>query len=268
MVIAPKHFPVFPEAAAHQQGKHHHRTEQNETESICNDGGADRQGLGSRGSGQLHPCGFIQHGLQEKGNHAHRQRRAVQRIALMHQGGVNQSGRGAEADQQTDAHRQRHTGQGEAHGFGMEVTQRQLGNQGGNAGGKQHGIDMAAQPLLFHGAVEPHAQNGGDNVEHIDAPGAKAHRQNNGLGRNMIGLCIQQDIERQTHETHQTHIQEGGCIAAHCKIVGGNLAGAGQDSIETGKHFGSVRHQGSCNQKCGDKKGEKKLQKVAFGSFI
>ena len=53
VVIAPQHFPVFPEAAAHQQGKHHHHPEQDEAESICNGGGADRQGLGSRGSGQL-----------------------------------------------------------------------------------------------------------------------------------------------------------------------------------------------------------------------
>ena len=40
---------------------------------------------------------------------------------------------------------------------------------------------------------------------------------------------------------------------------------AAKAKIETGKHFGSVRHQGSRNQKRGGKKAEKELQKIAFG---
>ena len=249
--------PVVLRLAAHAQGSDHQNAEHGDAECIHRQPGGDLQRFSGRGGGQIDAHGLIQHRLQEEGGHAHGQGGAVQVVALVHLGGMGQPGGQEEPDGHAHGQTQRHAGKPEAHGLGVGVAHHQLRDQRGKAGGKQHGIHVAAQLLPLDQAVQDDAQDAGPHVQHIDAPGGEAHRQQKGQGGHVVGRSAQQHVQRQAQQGDQTHIQEGGGVAAHGEIVGGDLAGLADDAPQAGEHPGAVGHHQRRDQKCRRKIAEK-----------
>ena len=146
----------------------------------------------------------------------------------------------------------------------MGIPDHKFGDQRGNAGGKQHGVDIRAQLFLLHQAVNDYAQHGGPHIHNVDAPGAEAQCQNKGQIGN-VGRCgLQSYIERQAGKAHQGHIEKGCRVAAHGKIVGGDFAGIADDLPQPCKHGSPVRHAHRGNEKGRREQGKYQLQKVAF----
>ena len=251
--------PVVLGGAAHGQGNEHQHTEHNQAEGVCRSPGGNRQGFGGRCGGQGHAHGLIQHGLEEEGSHAHRHGGVVQVISLVHLGGMGQTGGEEEANDQPHEDGQSHPGDPEAHSLGVGIAHHQLGNQGSNAGGEQHGIDVGAALLPLYQAVEHHAQNAGPHVQHIYAPGGKAQGQQEGQGGYIVGHGPEEHIQCQTEQGHKPHVQEGGRIAAYGKIVGGDFAGLADNLPKAGKHIAPVRHHGSSHQKGKGEEAEEQL---------
>ena len=182
----------------------------------------------------------------------------------MNLGRIGKTGGQEEADE--EAHRQcdQDTLQVEADRLRVGIPDHEIGNQGRDAGGEQHGIDIGAELLLPDNAVDHHAENGGPDIQDVNAPGAEAQRQHKGQGGHIGGGALEGDEQQQGDKAHQSHIQEGGRIAADVEIVGGQLAGLAQDLPQTGEHTAPVGHNHSGDQKRGGEEGEKQLQELAL----
>ena len=84
------------------------------------------------------------------------------------------------------------------------------------------------------------------------------------VGGHIVGLSAGKEAQTGADQTHQTHIQKGGCVAANGKIVGGDLTGLGDDHSQTAQHIASIGHAESCHQECCGQKCKHQLQKAAF----
>ena len=183
----------------------------------------------------------------------------------MNLGGVGKAGGQEEADEEAHSQRDQNALQIEADGFRVGVADHQVRNQGRDAGGEEHGVDIGAELLLFHDAVDHHAENGGPDVQNVDTPGAEAQGQHEGQGGHIGGGGLKHDVQQQADQAYQAHVQEGGRIAADEKVVGGQLAGLAKNLPQTGKHTCPVGHNHSGDEKRGGEEGEEQLQKFAFG---
>ena len=181
---------------------------------------------------------------------------------------MGQAGGQEEADGKAHRQSQEHAGEMKAYGFRVGIAHHELGDQRGDAGGKQHHIHIGSEFFPLHQAVEHHAQNAGPHIQHIDAPGGEAQGKQEGQGGHIVGRGIKNHKQRQAEKGHQAHVQEGGRIAAQGEIVGGDLVGLADDAIQPGEHLPPVWHQHCRRQKGHDKKSEQRLQKVAFGKSV
>ena len=131
---------------------------------------------------------------------------------------MGKTGGQEEADDQTHKQGDAKTQPVEADDFRVGVADQKIRDQRGNAGREQHGIDKATHFFLLHQSVDNDTQNGGPDVQHIDAPGAEADGQDHRQGGGIVGGALKDDEQQQTHQAHQAHIQEGCGITADGKI--------------------------------------------------
>ena len=260
--------PVILGLAAHEEGHHDANAKHRTAEDIHRQLGSNLQRVSGRGSRQGHAQGLIQNGLQEEGHHTDRQRSGIQIKALVNLGRIGKTGRQEKADGHTHSHSQQRAVPGEGDDILTGIAEHQIGDQGRNTGGEQHGIDIGADLLLLHQAVNYHTQEGRPNIHDIDAPGAEAQSQNEGQVRAVIGHRTGQAIQAQANSTHQRHIQEGGSIATHSEIVGGNLAGVRQDLPQAAEHPAAVGHTKCRNQKASRQKTKQQLQEIRFRKIV
>ena len=169
-----------------------------------------------------------------------------------------------ETDDQTHKNGQEDTQTIKAHNFRIGIAQQQIGNQRGNAGGEHHSIHQAAQFFPLDQGVQAYAQHGRNAVQGIDTPGAEAHSEDKGQGGHIVGLGLEHQQQRQTHQAHHCHIEERGRITAYPEIVGRDLAEAGQNLDPAGEHGAPVRHAESRHQEAQCEKAEEQLQKIGF----
>ena len=256
--------PILFWRAAHEQCHRNGDAVNRDAEHIGKHPGSDLQRLTGKGAGKGHAQGLEQHCLGHKRNHAHRQRRAVQVKALVNSGRVGKTRGNQEADEEAHHNGQNAPQQVEPHHLRAGIADQQVGNQGGNTGGKEHGGNTALEGLLFHRAVQHSAQDGGPDVQNVDAPGAKAHGQDTGQGGNGIHFRPKNHIEPQAQKAHQSHVQQGSGVAADGEAVARDLAGLAQDSSQTGQHIRPVRHKESGNEeRCGESP-HNPFEEVAF----
>ena len=112
--------------------------------------------------------------------------------------------------------------------------------------------------------VQHHTGEGEPDVQNGDAPGGEAHGQQVGQGGDIVGGALQGHEQAQADEADQTHVQEGGGVAAQVEIVGGDLAGLGQDLPQAGEGIGPVGHQEGRNDEAGADEAHEQLQKAAL----
>ena len=260
--------PVILRLGAHQQCKDNKAGEEHDSKDIA---AVEEVHLGPHQNLQVCHIAdlpsqqhIVQHHPQEECGQAHRQSRGEMIVALMAGRCVGQACRQEKADDQTNEQRNSQTQPVKANDLCAGVTQQQIGDQGRNAGGEHHGIGKASQFFLFHQGIQTDAQNGGDHIENVHAPRAKAYGQQKGQCGHIIGLTAGQVCKRQTEKTHKSHIQEGGRKAAQRKIIGGDLTGTGQDSPQAGECIDSVRHNKGRHHKSNAYIGKKQPQKTAF----
>ena len=156
----------------------------------------------------------------------------------------------------------------EAHRIRVGIADHQVGNQGGNARGEEHGVDVGAELLPAHQAVNHHAEEGGPDVQNVDAPGGEAQSQNKGQVGHVVGRAAEDNVQQQAQIAHQSHIQEGGTIAAYGEVVGGQLTGLTENLPQARKHTSPIRHKKCRNQEKRGETAEKQLQKVALSHRI
>ena len=182
----------------------------------------------------------------------------------MYLGRVSKAGRQEKADDQTYENGQANAGQIEADDIHVGVADHQVGDQRGDAGGKQHGVDIGGQLFLFHQAVQGHAGEGGPNIEDIDAPGAEADGEDKGQVGAVVGGGAGNAVQGQANGAHQRHVQEGGGKTAHGEVIGGNFAGLGDNLAQAAEHIGPVGHTERSHQEAQGQKAEYQLQEIAF----
>ena len=261
MILGGQQLHILLGLAAQGQSTHDAQAEDHGAEDV--DGGLRSNSQIGSHTGQIDAHGLIQGRIQEEGDEAHGDRSGVQVEALVDLRRMAQTGGDQEADEH--AHDQGHdqAGQVEANHFGVGITHQQIGQQGGDAGGEDHGVDIHL--LLLHQAVQHNTQHGGQDVDHIHAPGGEAHGEDECEGGDIVAGCLEDNIQSQQDNAHQTHVQEGGRIAAQVKIVGGDLGGTAQNGPKAGDHLGPVGHEESTNDEAGRHKGHKQLQEAGFG---
>ena len=182
----------------------------------------------------------------------------------MHSGGVAQACGQHEADEQAHQHGDEQTGGVEADDLGAGVAHQQVGNQGGDAGGEHHGIAGTGELLLLDQVIQDHAREGEPDIQHGDAPGAEAHGQQERQRGDIVGIALQDDKQAQADEAHQTHVQEGGSVAAQVEVIGGDLAGLAHDLPQAGEGVGPVGHQEGRDDKAGADEAHEQLQEAAL----
>ena len=221
--------------------------------------------LGRGTGGQSHTHGLVQGTVEEEGGHAHRQGGGVQVEALVYLGREGQTRREEESDEGT--HQQGHAdaGQVEANYLRMGIADHQVRDQGGDAGGEEHGIDVGAEFLLLHQAVQPHTENAGPQVQNVDAPYTEAGGQDHHQGGGIVGCAPENQEEAQADGAEQTHVQKGGGIAAQGEIAGGELAGLGHDLPQSGDHLVPVRHEKGGDEEESGPEGKQQLQEASLG---
>ena len=161
-------------------------------------------------------------------------------------------------------HSQDNAQQIEADGFRMGITNQQIGNDGCHASGEEHCVHIGIPLFLLDEVCHHNAQHGKPHIEHMDAPGAEAYRQEECQGGHIVHLGLSHMEQTGDDQRNQAHIQEGSREAANGEVVGGNLTGLAEDLPEAGEHSAAVGHADSCHQKGNTHKGKQKLQKAAF----
>jgi len=262
--------PVILGSAAQDKGKDDAQAEYHAAEDIHRHLGSKfaGEGGGIGGGGQSKADGLVQRCVQEESGHADGQRGGVQAETLMYLGSVGQTCGQEEADDQAYENRQTCAQNVEANGLCVGIAEQQIGDQRRNAGGEHHGVDKAAQLFTLDEGIQTYAQHGGDAVERVDAPGAKAQGEDEGQSGDIVGLGLENNQQDQAHQAHHSHVEEGGCIAAQPEIVGGDLAGGGQDLDPAGEDGAAIRHAEGCHQEAQGQKAEEQLQKIGFGEVF
>ena len=156
----------------------------------------------------------------------------------------------------------------EADNLAVGVANQHVGQQRCQTGGKQHGIDVGHGLILFDQVGHDDTQHGKPHIQQVDAPGAEAQCQQEGQSGHIIDHSLGQGVKQSHSQSHQTHVQEGSCIAANGEIVGGDLTGTGENVYKTGEHGCPVRHAHSRNHAGCCDKSEEQLQKTAFGKIF
>ena len=178
---------------------------------------------------------------------------------------MGQTGGQEEANHQTHTQGQENPLPSEAHHLSVGIANQEICNQGRNAGGEKHGVHLIRHLLPLHQTVQHHTQEGGPDVQQVDAPGAEARCQEEGQGRYIVHRDSRQAIQSRANQAHQPHIQERSRIAAYREVIGGHLRRLRQDFPQAGKHSVPVWHENSSNQKRHREKCKQQLQKICWG---
>ena len=189
-------------------------------------------------------------------------------IALVDIGCVGQTCRQEEANHKANEQSKAEAQPVKADIVNSGIAEQKIRDQGGDTGGIEHSVGHSAQLLLLHSGIQENAQNGGDRIQKIDAPRAKADGEDHTQSGDLIGLCAGQADEQRAEQTHQAHIQEGGGVAAKGKVVSGDLTGLGHNLPQAGKHTASVRQDRSGDQKADADEGKEQTQKIAFRQIV
>ena len=248
---------VFFRRAAQGQGCQNGEAEENAAEAVGRQSGGNHQRNRRRCAGQGDAGGIEEDGLEHKGSHAHRQRGVIQVIALVDIGRMGQSRGNKETADHAYDHRHQKAPGTVAHNGVKGMPDDQVCNERGNAGGEEHGGDIVLHGLFLHRAVEHGAPDGGPDILDVDAPGTEARGQKNRQGCRGIQFRPERHIQPQAHQADHTHIEEGGAVAAHGKVVGRDLAGLAEDLPHPRKKPRPVRHKHRRQQKGSGKEAEK-----------
>ena len=254
--------------AAHGQGGNDGKTKEHTAEEVGPKAGGHLQGLRCGSTRELYTQGGKEDGLEDEGTHTHRQSGVIEVIALVDIGGVGQPRGDEEAADEANNNGQHRTLGGEAHGSLIGVAGEQVGDQRGDAGGKEHGGHIVLHGPLFHHAVEHGAEHRGPDVQNVDAPGGETHGEHNGQGGHIVELRPENEVQPQTGQGHEGHVEEGGAVAAYGKVVGGDLAGLGQDLLHALKQEGPVRRYQGRDEKGQGKEQEKQDEKIVLREIL
>ena len=231
--------------------------EEDDAEGVADHGIHDAQVRNCVRHGDAH--GLVEEAVEQEGGHADGQGGGIEGEALVDLGGVVETGGHEVSHQDAQDQRQCHAGGMDAYNLGLGIAHHQLGHEGRQTGGEEHGVGTGTQLLTLDDTVDGHTDDGGPDVQNVDAPGAEAHGQQGHQGGGVVGLTAGDAVQGGADQTHQTHVQEGGGITADVKEIGGGFGGTVQDLPQTVQHAAAIRHKESGHQKAQAEAGEEDL---------